>query len=158
MNTPAFRTRAVVGVVVMGLLLPVAYIAGMMYAQFTARADKVLPPLTVRSRTMLPGVLGRLDHFGYDGRRGNLFVSALGNNTVEVVNNLRVVHTIRGLGHPQAALYVEEFDKLAVSAKDGKLRFYDGRTFALLKTLDFGEDTDNLRYEPEEKRVYVGYG
>jgi hypothetical protein len=38
----------------------------------------------------------------------NLFVSALGNNTVEVVNNLKVIHTIRGLGHPQAALYVAE--------------------------------------------------
>lgn len=107
---------------------------------------------------MLPGVLGRIDHFGYDGRRGNLFVSALGNGTVEVVNNLRVVHTIRGLGHPQAALHVEGFDRLVVSAKDGKLRFFDGRTFTLLRTLDFGTDTDNLRYEPDEKLIYVGYG
>src|SRR5215470_18314082 len=91
-------------------------------------------PLVPRSRIMLPGVFGRIDHFGLDGRRGNIFICALGNGTVEVANNLKVVHTIRGLGHPQAALYVEEFDRLAVSAKDGKLRFYDGRTFALLKT------------------------
>src|SRR5262249_54484699 len=123
-----------------------------------ADGDKAPTALALRSRTILPGVLGRIDHFGYDGRRGNLFVSALGNNTVEVVNNLRVIHTIRGLGHPQATLYVEEFDRLAVSAKDGKLRFFDGRTFALLKALDFGEDADNLRYEPDEKLIYVGYG
>ena len=139
-------------------MVAAAYFAGTMRAQAPAAVDKVLPPLALRSRTMLPGVLGRIDHFGYDGRRGNLFVSALGNNTVEVVNNLRVVHRIPGFGHPQAALYVEEFDRLAVSAKDGKLRFFDGRNFALLKTLDFGSDTDNLRYEPDEKLIYLGYG
>ena len=30
--------------------------------------------------------------------------------------------------------------------------------FKLLKTVDFGADTDNVRYEPDEKRIYVGYG
>ena len=117
-----------------------------------------LAPLVARSRIQLPGVLGRIDHFGHDGRRGNLFVAALGSNTVEVVNNLRVIYRIRGLGRPQGVLYVQDFDRLAVSGKDGKIRFYDGRSFKLLKTLDFGDDTDNLRYEPQEKLVYVGYG
>jgi len=146
---------------VAGLLLSVAYVAGtmrMQSAQSAADGATTLAPLVLRSRTILPGALGRIDHFGYDERRGNLFVSALGNNTIEVVNNLRVVHTIRGLGHPQATLYVEEFDRFATSGKDGKLRFYDGGTFALLRTLDFGTDTDNLRYEPVEKRIYLGYG
>jgi len=121
-------------------------------------ADKTPAPLTARSRIVLPGVLGRIDHFGHDGKRGNLFVAALGNNTVEVVNSLRVIHTIRGLDRPQAALYVEEFDRLVVSDRAGKLRFYDGKSYALLKTVDFGEDADNLRYEPKEKRIYLGYG
>ena len=115
-------------------------------------------PLTPRSRIVLPGVLGRIDHFGYDGKRGNLFVAALGNNTVEVINNLRGVHTIRGLEHPQAALYIEDFDRLVVSDKAGKLRIYDGKSFAPLKTVDFGADADNLRYERNEKRIYVAYG
>ena len=160
MIRPPLRTPTVVFVGALCLLA--GYIAGTIHARFSGSpaesADKALPPLVVRSRAVLPGVLGRIDHFGYDGRRGNLFVSALGNNTIEVVNNLRVVHTIRGVGRPQAALYVEEFDRLAVSAKDGKLRFFDGQTFALLRTLDFKSDTDNLRYDPEEKRIYLGYG
>ena len=102
--------------------------------------------------------MGRIDHFGHDGKRGNLFVTALGNHTVEVINNLRRIHTIQGFQHPQAALFIEEYDRLVVSDKGGKLRFYDGKSFALLKTLDFGADADNLRYEREEKRIYVGYG
>jgi DNA-binding beta-propeller fold protein YncE len=153
--------RIVAGAALAAVLLASAYLFGAKHAQgpgHSGSADGTPAPLVTRARVMLPGVFGRIDHFGYDGRRGNLFVSALGNNTVEVVNNFRVIHTIRGLGHPQASLYVGEFDRLAVSAKDGKLRFYDGKSFALLKTLDFGSDADNLRYEPDEKRIYLGYG
>jgi len=154
--------RAVVSAAVVAALMLAAYGFGLLTGRTTAGpadvADKSAMPLVPRSRVMLPGVFGRIDHFGLDGRRGNVFVCALGNGTVEVVNNLRVIHTIRGLGHPQAALYVEDFDRLVISAKDGKLRFFDGGTFAHLKTLDFGADTDNLRYERGEKRIYVGYG
>jgi WD40 repeat protein len=157
------RVQIATGTAVAVLLLLAGLAGGTWYARTSSPSpdpstDKALAPLIPRSRIILPGVLGRIDHFGYDGRRGNLFVSALGNNTVEVVNNLRVIHTIHGLGHPQAALYVGEFDRLAVSGKDGKLRFYDGKSFAPLKTLDFGTDTDNMRYEPDEKRIYLGYG
>jgi DNA-binding beta-propeller fold protein YncE len=115
-------------------------------------------PLVARSRIMLPGVFGRIDHFGFDRKRGNLFIAALGNDTVEVVNNLRRIHSITGLQQPQGVLYVEEFDRLAVSDRSGKVRFYDGGSFKLLKTVDLGGSADNLRYEPEEKRVYVGHG
>ena len=45
-----------------------------------------------------------------------------------------------------------------MSDQGGKLRFYDGKSYKLSKTVDFGANTDNLRYEPDEKRVYVGYG
>ncbi|HET7200310.1 MAG TPA: WD40 repeat domain-containing protein [Burkholderiales bacterium] len=163
MKLTAAHVQIATGTAVAVLLLSVGLAGGTWYARTLSpspdpRADKTRAPLVPRSRIILPGVLGRIDHFGYDGRRGNLFVSALGNHTVEVVNNLRVIHSIRGLGHPQAALYVGEFDRLAVSGKDGKLRFYDGKSFAPLKTLDFGTDTDNMRYEPEEKRIYLGYG
>src|SRR6266566_5281872 len=116
------------------------------------------PPLYVRARIPLPGVYGRMDHFGWDNKRGNLLVSALGNNTVEVINSWRRVHTITGLEHPQAELYVPGVDRIVVSSASGKVRFYDAASFTLVKTLDFGagSDTDNLRYDPQSKRVYVG--
>jgi hypothetical protein len=118
------------------------------------------PPLTLRARIPLPGVYGRMDHYGWDSKRGVLIVSALGNDTVEIVNSWKRVHTITGLEHPQASLYVPGVDRIVVSSQSGKLRFYDAETYKLLKTLDFGTDadTDNMRYDPLSKKVYVGYG
>ena len=122
-------------------------------------ADKP-PVLSLRTRIPLPGVYGRIDHYGWDSKRGNLIVSALGNDTVEIVNSWRRFHTITGLEHPQASVYVPGVDRIAVSSQSGKLRFYDAGTFALVKTLDFGAnaDTDNMRYDPLSKYLYVGFG
>jgi hypothetical protein len=118
------------------------------------------PPLTLRTRIPLPGVYGRIDHYGWDSKRGILIVSALGNDTVEIVNSWKRVHTITGLEHPQASVYVPAVDRIVVSSQSGKLRFYDAESYALVKTLDFGAnaDTDNMRYDPASKHVYVGYG
>lgn len=40
----------------------------------------------------------------------------------------------------------------------GKLYIYNGTTFDLMTSIDFGDDVDNLRYVAAERRVYVGYG
>jgi DNA-binding beta-propeller fold protein YncE len=119
-----------------------------------------LPPMTLRTRIALPGVYGRMDHYGWDSKRGILLVSALGNNTVEVIDSWKQVHTIAGLEHPQASVYVPGVDRIAVSSQSGKLRFYDAASYALVKTLDFGAgaNTDNMRYDLAEKRIYVAYG
>ena len=78
-----------------------------------------LPPLTLRTRIPLPGVYGRLDHYGWDGKRAHLIVSALGNDTVESANSWKRVRTITGLEHPQAAVYVPGIDRIAVSSQSG---------------------------------------
>lgn len=118
------------------------------------------PALSLRTRIPLPGVYGRIDHYGWDSKRANLIVSALGNDTVEIVNSWRRVQTITGPEHPQAAVYVPGIDRVAVSSQSGKLRFYDAQTYTLVKTLDFGANanTDNMRYDPASKHLYIGYG
>jgi hypothetical protein len=60
----------------------------------TAPGHDKVPPLTLRSYIALPGVYGRIDHYGWDARRGVLLVTALGNNTVEIVDQWKRVHTI----------------------------------------------------------------
>jgi hypothetical protein len=119
-----------------------------------------LAPLTLRTVIPLPGVYGRMDHYGWDTKRGILIVSALGNDTVEIVNSWKRVHTIAGLEHPQASLYVPGVDRIVVSSQSGKLRFYDAEAYQLVKTLDFGRnaDADNMRYDPPSNKVYVAYG
>src|SRR5262249_29699438 len=112
------------------------------------------------SRIPLPGVYGRIDHYGWDSKRGVLLVSALGNNTMEIVDQWRRSHTVEGLEHPQSSVYIPDLDRIAVSSQSGKLRFYDARSYALPKTLDVGAgaNTDNMRYDPAGKQLYVGYG
>src|SRR6266513_209153 len=100
-------------------------------------ADK-MPPMTLRTRSALPGVYGRMDHYGWDSKRGILLVSALGNNTVEIVDSWRQAHTITGLEHPQDSLYLPGAARIAVASQSGKLRFYAAATYSLVKTLDFG--------------------
>jgi len=57
-------------------------------------------PLILRTRIALPGVYGRMDHFGWDTKRGLLIVSALGNDTVEIVGDWKRRNTI---GRPGAS-------------------------------------------------------
>ncbi len=51
-------------------------------AQTQAQTREFLP-LQLEEQIPVPGVAGRLDHFTADAKRRRLFVSALGNNTLE---------------------------------------------------------------------------
>jgi DNA-binding beta-propeller fold protein YncE len=119
------------------------------------------PPLRLEKTIELPEVQGRIDHLSVDVKRQRLFASALGNNTVEVIDIKagKRLKTISGLQEPQGVLYVAATDRLYVAnAKDGSVRIFDGSSYAPLKTLEYGDDADNLRYDAGRKRVYVGYG
>jgi hypothetical protein len=115
-------------------------------------------PLVLTEAIPLEGIEGRFDHFGTSGRK--LFISALGNNTVEVidVSGRPLEHTITGVPNPQGVVFAPEVNKLFVASSKGKLYIYDGTSFDLLTSLDFHGDVDNLRYDAANKRVYVGYG
>jgi len=115
-------------------------------------------PLVLTEAIPLEGIKGRFDHFGTSGRK--LFVSALGNNTVEVIDisGRTLEHTITGVPNPQGVVYVPEVNKLFVGSSKGKLYIYDGTSFDLITAIDFRGDVDNLRYDAANKRVYVGYG
>src|SRR6516162_11100768 len=101
-----------------------------------SRAADDVSPISLRTRIPLPGVYGRIDHYGWDSKRGILIVSALGNNTVEIIDQWKRVHSIPGLEHPQGSIYLPEVDRIAVSSQSGKLRFYDAASYALLKTIE----------------------
>lgn len=109
----------------------------------------------------LPDVQGRIDHMSIDVKGQRLFVSALGNNTLEVIDVKagKRLRTITGLAEPQGALYVADTNRLYVAnSKDGSVRIFDGTSYAHLNTLDYKDDADNLRYDVDHQRIYVGYG
>lgn len=130
-------------------------------ADTTPAQSPELAPLVLTARIPLPGVSGRLDHFTVDPKRRLAIFSGLGNNSVEIVNTFeaKLVHSILGLDEPQGPLYVPEFDKLFVAnAGNGTVKVFDGKTYALRKTLELGDesDTDNVRWDEASKRVFVG--
>src|SRR3954449_10058550 len=117
-------------------------------------------PLRLEKTIDLPEVQGRIDHLSVDVKGQRLFVSALGNNTVEIIDLTagKRLKTISGLQEPQGVLYVPATDRLYVAnGKDGSVRIFDGTSYAPLKTLDYGNDADNLRYDSGHERIFVGY-
>ena len=120
-----------------------------------------LAPLQLIQRIPVPDTAGRIDHFTAFPKRRLLIFAALGNNSVEIVNTFqgKVVYSIKGLDEPQGVLYVPEFDKIFVAnAGSGKVNVYDGKTYALRKSIELGSesDTDNVRWDEGSKRVFVG--
>ena len=118
-------------------------------------------PLRLAGTVPLPQVEGRIDHLSIDVKGQRLFVAALGNNTIEVIDvkNGKHLSSVPGLHEPQGIVYVPDTNRLyAANGADGSLQVFDGSSFQLLKTIPWGKDTDNVRYDPREQRIYVGYG
>jgi DNA-binding beta-propeller fold protein YncE len=118
-------------------------------------------PLSLVRTIDLPRVEGRIDHLAIDMAAQRLFVAALGNNTVEVVdlrNNI-VVKSVAGFHEPQGLQVVPDAKSVAVAnGQSGNLQWLDGTDYHLTRTTPLGDDADNVRYDTAAKRVYVGYG
>lgn len=117
-------------------------------------------PFTLKATITLPGVEGRIDHFAFDTAGQRLFVCALGNDTVEVldVRKGERIHSITGLGAPQGIAYVPELNRIFVANdKGGICKIYDGKSFQAVGELDLRDDADNVRYDDVAKKIYVGF-
>ena len=121
-------------------------------------AAESAPPMILTASIALEGVKGRFDHFA--SGKGRVFLSGLGNNSVEVIDLFQGVlsHTITGVPNPQGVAFSPEANKLFVASEKGKVYIYDGDSYKLISTLDFEGGADNLRYDAANKRVYVGCG
>jgi DNA-binding beta-propeller fold protein YncE len=109
----------------------------------------------------MPNVRGRIDHFAVDVGGHRLFVAALGNDTVEVLDIAQNRHarSIAGFGEPQGLLYLEKTQRLYVgNGSSNRLDILDARTFAPAQRVDKLDDADNVRYDPAAGSVIVGYG
>jgi DNA-binding beta-propeller fold protein YncE len=109
----------------------------------------------------LPEVSGRIDHLAFDPEHQTIYVAALGNNSVEVVDlkNMKVLHSIRNLDEPQGISYIPESKTLVLAnGGNGECTFFDAGTFQKLKAVKLAGDADNVRYDSVRKRIYVGFG
>ena len=129
--------------------------------QESAAPSEPTAPLVLAAAIELPSVEGRIDHLAVDLARERLFVAALGNDSVEVLDLAAEKHlrSQRGVGEPQGILYLADRDRIVVaSGRAGTCEVYDGETLEKVASVEVGGDADNLRYDPRTKRVYVAYG
>jgi hypothetical protein len=140
-------------------MLTSALLLGAILSGMAAAGEEM--PLTQVQAIPLIGVEGRIDHFAYDAKAQRLFMAALGNNTVEVIDLAagKVVHRLSGLKEPQGVAFIPETREVVVAnGDDGSVRFYDSATWRLAHTVDLKGDADNLRYDAARSLVYAGYG
>ena len=138
----------------LGLLAATSVALSSVYAQKTS-------PLHLEKEIPLPDVEGRIDHFCADVPGQRLFVAALENGTVEVLDIRKSERSaeIKGLTEPQGVAYSSQNSELYVaSGGDGTLRIYDGNSLKLRETLEFGDDADNVRYDGRSAQILVGFG
>lgn len=109
----------------------------------------------------LPNVKGRIDHLDINLKDQIIYISALHNGTVEVIDlkNGKVIHTITGLDEPQGISYIPQQHEIFVAnGGNGKCYFYNANTFLKVATIQLNSDADDVRYDSIERKIYVGYG
>src|SRR5712692_3813091 len=116
--------------------------------------------LSLKAHIPLPNVTGRIDHLSVDLNAQRLFVAAVANHTLEVIDlqSGKRVRTIPDLAEPQGVYFDAATNRLYVACGlDGVTKIYDGTTFQLLGSVKFPDDADNIRYDARSKSVIVGY-
>lgn len=123
-----------------------------------AAQDKA--PLELTRTIPLEGSQGKIDHLVADAATGRVYVAASGSNAVLVVDlqQGKVVHRLDGQAEPQGVVLIPGQKRLAVAnGKDGSCRIYDSESFKEIRSFDFKEDGDNVRFDPRSKRLYVAH-
>jgi YVTN family beta-propeller protein len=109
----------------------------------------------------LPGVEGRFDHFAVDVKGERLFVAALGNNTVEVIDtrNGKRAGTVKGLRKPAGVAFLPELNRVAVGCgEDEACVILNAATLETVGRVEKLPDADNVRYDAAAGLLYCGYG
>ncbi len=109
----------------------------------------------------LPDVKGRFDHFSIDAKGQRLFVAALGNDTLEIIDLSagKRLRSVPGMSKPTGVLYLAEPNQVLVAnGDDGTLKVLSGTDYKVLQTLKAVADADNLRFDSTAKFAWLGYG
>lgn len=108
------------------------------------------PALVLKRSILLPGVTGRLDHLAYDPETKRLFVAALGNGSLEVIDLEKGerVKSVSGLDEVQGVVYLPRTGRVVVACGgDGTVRAFDAGTLEEKKRIAVGDDADNAHLD-----------
>ncbi|MGN6180889.1 MAG: YncE family protein [Mucilaginibacter sp.] len=117
--------------------------------------------LKLEKEISMPNIKGRIDHMDINVEDEVVYVAALGNNTLEVVDlkNGKILHTISGLSEPQGVAYIPRHHELFVAnGGTGECIFYSTSNWEKITSVKYDDDADDARYDANADLVYVGYG
>ena len=117
-------------------------------------------PLAEIGVIALKGVVRRIDHLAIDPASKRLFVAALGNGTLEVLDlaHEQCITSISGLKEPQGVAYLPRAHRIVVAMRGGAVAAFDDANYQRTATINNLGDADNLRYDAAADQLYVGYG
>src|SRR5437867_10458959 len=118
-------------------------------------------PLKLVQTIPLPGVKGRFDHIAVDSRGHRLFVAALGNNTLEVVDVAagKRLRSVPGMSKPTGVLFLPKPNQILVAnGGAGELTSLDGANYNVSHRLADLPDADNFRFDSTTQLAWLGYG
>src|SRR5262249_8802481 len=96
----------------------------------------------------------------FHAQKNLLVVAALGNNTVEVLDLAagKRIQRLEKIHEPQGVCVLPKSGRLVVaSGGDGNCRLFD-EGMKLVGGIEALADADNVRFDAEAERLYVGYG
>jgi len=117
--------------------------------------------LIFQNEIMLPNVKGRIDHIDINIKDKIVFIAALGNNTLEIVDlkKSKVTGSIKGLDKPQGVAYIEKHQEILIAnGGTGECGFYNALTLKKTGIIKLVDDADDVCYDAGEDKIYVGYG
>jgi DNA-binding beta-propeller fold protein YncE len=118
-------------------------------------------PLRLVQTIPMPNVKGRIDHMDVDVKGNRLFVAALENDTLEVVDlkAAKWIRSIPGFKAPQGVAYLPALNKLFVASNDdGMVRVFRGDSLDLLGSIHLDLGANRVAYDARAGLLYVGYG
>jgi DNA-binding beta-propeller fold protein YncE len=124
-------------------------------------ANAAPPPLVDVQVIPLPGVQRRIDHFAVDAAGQRLFVAALGNHTLEVLDIAagKRLTSVSGLSEPQGVAYLPSLHRVVVATRaGGTVTAFDDASYQPVATIPNMPDADNLRLDAASGKLYVGHG
>ena len=138
-----------------------AALLSLLFMAAVLMAGSAEDPLSLIRSIELPHVEGRIDHLALDPVTQRLYVAALGNNTVEVLDVKSGVHlkSLPGFREPQGIAVAIDTKAVAVANGQGEgLQFISADDYRPGAMVRLGDDADNVRYDATAKRFYVGFG
>ncbi len=144
----------------MNLRFHLPVLAALAVLSAAAAAPAADPMLELVQTIASKGKAGDLDHLALDAKGQRLFLSNKANDTLDVLDlkSGQLLKQITGQNAVQGVAYAPELNRIYAALGTGGLcNVFNGESYKIVKTLNFKDDADNVRYDASRGRVYIAH-